>query len=82
MITGHILRKHMDGHTKKQVDFAPFAQHLENETLPDITPDDIGKYRLRLFLRRKFGAGYNGHPVAQAMLSHFDSSRKALTTVR
>ena len=82
MNTAHLLNQQMSGQQKKSVDFSPFAQHLEGETLPDVTPDDIGKYRLRLFLRRKFGAGYNGHPIAQGMLRHFETSKTALSKVR
>lgn len=82
MNTAHIIQGQMNRFQKKSVDFSHFAQHLENETMPDVTPDDIGKYRLRLFLRRKYGAGYGGHPVAQSMLNHFETSRKALNSVR
>ena len=76
------MGKAVSQHTKRSVDFSNFSQHLEGETLPDVTPDDIGKYRLRLFLRRKFGAGYSSHPVAQGMLEHFETNKRAFSRVR
>lgn len=57
------------------IDFSQFHEVM-GEEMPGITPDAIGKYRLQQVLRRRFGATYKNHPVAQAALKHFQMSAR------
>lgn len=76
MRTKYQVINSMKGMQKKSVDFAQFEPHLDGHPLPEITPDAIGKFRLHTSLQSKFGKQYAAHPVAKAILAHFEMSKK------
>ena len=63
---------------KRTLDFSPFMEHMTNG-MPEITPDPIGKFRLKVALKNQFGKHYTNHPVAKQMMDHFERQSKVIS---
>ena len=67
---------------KTSIDMGPIQKAFPNESIPHLTPDPLGRYRLLTALKRKFGPMYSSHPDAMGAIHHFEKEYNYFRTLR
>lgn len=52
------------------------------DSIPAISPDPLGRYRLLSALKKRFGPTYRSHPDAASAIHHFDREYNYFRTLR
>jgi hypothetical protein len=73
MATGPItLNKLSQMRESPKIDTTPFKKLL-GDSIPNIEPSPLGRYRLLQAFRNKFGATYRNTPGVEEAIQHFDN---------
>lgn len=64
-----------------QMNTAPIKEALGDD-MPEIHPTPLGRMRLVMALRTKFGPNYRNHPKSISALKHFDSEHTYFHALR
>lgn len=66
---------------RSQMEMGPIKDALGDD-MPQITPDALGKYRLMMALKNKYGANYRNVPMAASAMKHFENEHALFKGIR